>query len=127
MDISTILIIIIIGLAIGGYLLEQFLRIKLNVEKRGFFGYKHVNSLHVKIEIGLIIIYVISSCYYMFKFENAKMAYVMFVYLGISLTLRAWMEWKYDRKSKEYILSITGMVTCILMLSILVYFVPPAA
>jgi len=126
MDISTILIIII-GLAIGGYLLEQFLRIKLNVVKRGFFGYKHVNSLHVKIEIGLIIIYVISSCYYMFKFENAKMAYVMFVYLGISLTLRAWMEWKYDRKSKEYILSITGMVTCILMLSILVYFVPPAA
>ncbi|PFV67794.1 polysugar degrading enzyme [Bacillus sp. AFS059628] len=126
MDISTILIIII-GLAIGGYLLEQFLRIKLNVVKRGFFGYKHVNSLHVKIEIGLIIIYVISSCYYMFKFENAKMAYVMFVYLGISLTLRAWMEWKYDRKSKEYILSITGMVTCILMLSMLVYFVPPAA
>ena len=86
------------------------LRRKLNMEKRGFFGYKHVNSLHVKLEIGLIIIYVISSCYYMFKFENAKMAYVMFTYLGISWTLRAWMEWKYDRKSKEYILSITGMV-----------------
>lgn len=47
----------------------------------------------------------------MFKFENAKMAYVMFTYLGISWTLRAWMEWKYDRKSKEYILSITGMVS----------------
>ena len=29
------------------------------MEKRGFFGYKHVNSLHVKLEIGLIIIYVI--------------------------------------------------------------------
>ncbi|PHB58470.1 polysugar degrading enzyme [Bacillus wiedmannii] len=125
MGISTILIIII-GLDIGGYFLEQFLRIKLNMEKRGFFGYKHVNSLHVKIEIGLIIIYIIGSCYYMFKFENSKMAYVMFIYLGISSTLRAWMEWKYDRGSKEYILSITGMVAFILMLSILVYFVPPA-
>ncbi|MGE1126500.1 DUF4181 domain-containing protein [Bacillus wiedmannii] len=125
MGISTILIIII-GLAIGGYFLEQFLRIKLNMEKRGFFGYKHVNSLHVKIEIGLIIIYIIGSCYYMFKFENSKMAYVMFIYLGISSTLRAWMEWKYDRESKEYILSITGMLAFILMLSILVYFVPPA-
>ncbi|WP_214328966.1 DUF4181 domain-containing protein, partial [Bacillus paranthracis] len=51
MDISTILIIII-GLGIGGYFLEQFLRRKLNMEKRGFFGYKHVNSLHVKLEIG---------------------------------------------------------------------------
>ncbi|MED2793460.1 DUF4181 domain-containing protein [Bacillus wiedmannii] len=125
MGISTILIIII-GLAIGGYFLEQFLRIKLNMEKRGFFGYKHVNSLHVKIEIGLIIIYIIGSCYYMFKFEHSKMAYVMFIYLGISSTLRAWMEWKYNRESKEYILSITGMVAFILMLSILVYFVPPA-
>ena len=85
-----------------------------------------MNSLHVKLEIGLIIIYVISSCYYMFKFENAKMTYVMFTYLGISWTLRAWMEWKYDRKSKEYILSIMGMVSFILMLSILFYFVPPA-
>ncbi|WP_270344297.1 DUF4181 domain-containing protein, partial [Bacillus mobilis] len=73
------------------------------------------------------IIYVIGSCYYMFKFENAKMVYVMFTYLGISCTLRAWMEWKYDRESKEYILSITGMVAFILMISILVYFVPPAA
>lgn len=63
----------------------------------------------------------------MFKFENSKMVYVMFIYLGISSTLRAWMEWKYDRESKEYILSITGMVAFILMLSILVYFVPPAA
>ncbi|AYF06852.1 MULTISPECIES: DUF4181 domain-containing protein [Bacillus] len=126
MSTSTILIIII-GLAIGGYFLEQFLRRKLKVEKRGIFGCKHVNSLHVKLEIGLIIIYVIGSCYYMFEFENAKMAYVMFTYLGISWTLRAWMEWKYDRKSKEYILSITGMIAFILMLSILVYFVPPAA
>ncbi|PGZ55754.1 polysugar degrading enzyme [Bacillus cereus] len=125
MSTSTILIIII-GLAIGGYFLEQFLRRKLNMEQRGFFGYKYVNSLHVKLEIGLIIIYVIGSCYYMFKFENAKMAYVMFTYLGILWTLRAWMEWKYDRESKEYILSITGMFAFILMLSILFYFVPPA-
>ena len=99
---------------------------KIKYGEKRLFGYKHVNSLHVKLEIGLIIIYVISSCYYMFKFENAKMAYVMFTYLGISWTLRAWMEWKYDRKSKEYILSITGMVSFILMLSILFYFVPPA-
>ncbi|MDA2382199.1 DUF4181 domain-containing protein [Bacillus cereus] len=125
MGTSTILIIII-GLGIVGYFLEQLLRRKLNMEKRGLFGYKYVNGLHVKLEIGLIIIYVIGSCYYMFKFENSKMVYVMFTYLGISWTLRAWMEWKYDRESKEYILSITGMFAFILMLSILFYFVPPA-
>ncbi len=36
MGISTILLIII-GLGIGGYFIEQFLRRKLNIEKRGFF------------------------------------------------------------------------------------------
>ncbi|MDA1760712.1 DUF4181 domain-containing protein [Bacillus cereus] len=125
MGISTILIIII-GVCIVGYFLEQFLRRKLNMEKRGLFGYKYVNSLHVKLEIGLIIMYVIASCYYMFKFENSKMAYAIFTYLGITVILRAWMEWKYDRKSKEYILSIIGLVTYICMISMLFYFVPPA-
>jgi hypothetical protein len=109
-----------------GYFLEQFLRRKLNMEKRGLFGYRYVNSLHVKLEIGLIIMYVIASCYYMFKFENSKMAYAIFTYLGITVILRAWMEWKYDRKSKEYILSIIGLVTYICMISMLFYFVPPA-
>ncbi|MED0934732.1 DUF4181 domain-containing protein [Bacillus mobilis] len=125
MGISTILIIII-GVCIVGYFLEQFLRRKLNMEKRGLFGYRYVNSLHVKLEIGLIIMYVIASCYYMFKFENSKMAYAIFTYLGITVILRAWMEWKYDRKSKEYILSIIGLVTYICMISMLFYFVPPA-
>ncbi|WP_377865461.1 DUF4181 domain-containing protein [Bacillus sp. R86525] len=125
MGISTIFIIII-GACIGGYFLEQFLRKKLNMEKRGLFGYKHVNSLHVKLEIGLIIMYLI-ACYYMFKFENSKMAYAIFTYLGITWILRAWMEWKYDRESKEYILSIIGLVAYIFMISIIVYFVPPAA
>ncbi|MED1411006.1 MULTISPECIES: DUF4181 domain-containing protein [Bacillus] len=126
MGTSTILIIII-GVCIGGYFLEQFLRKKLNMKKRRLFGYKHVNSLHKKLEIGLIIIYIIASCYYMFKFENSKMAYAIFIYLGITWILRAWMEWKYDRESKEYLLSIMGLVAYIFMISILFYFVPPAA
>ncbi|MGE6363507.1 polysugar degrading enzyme [Bacillus cereus] len=126
MGTSTILIIII-GVCIGGYFLEQFLRKKLNMKKRRLFGYKHVNSLHIKLEIGLIIIYIIASCYYMFKFENSKMAYAIFIYLGITWILRAWMEWKYDRESKEYLLSIMGLVAYIFMISILFYFVPPAA
>ncbi|WP_212936999.1 DUF4181 domain-containing protein, partial [Bacillus hominis] len=41
--------------------------------------------------------------------------------------LRAWMEWKYDRESKEYILSIIALVAIVLMVSILFYFASPAA
>ena len=81
MGISTILLIIIIGLGIGGYFIEQFLRRKLNMEKRGFFGYKHVNSLHVKLEIGLFFIYFVSSIIYVNSNENANVGYALFIFL----------------------------------------------
>lgn len=79
MGISTILLIII-GLGIGGYFIEQFLRRKLNMEKRGFFGYKHVNSLHVKLEIGLFFIYFVSSIIYVNSNENANVGYALFIF-----------------------------------------------
>ncbi|PFN27894.1 DUF4181 domain-containing protein [Bacillus cereus] len=123
MGYSTILIIII-GLGIGGHFLEKFLRKKLNMEKGGFFGYKHVNSLHEKLEIILFIIYFISGLIYVNSFENANVGYALFIFLGTLWTLRAWMEWKYDRESKEYILSIIGLVAFIIMISFLLYFDP---
>ncbi|EAL12674.1 conserved hypothetical protein protein [Bacillus cereus G9241] len=43
---------------------------------------------------------------------------------GTLWTLRAWMEWKYDRESKEYILSIIGLLAFTVMISLLIYFDP---
>ncbi|EJR54939.1 hypothetical protein IIM_01879 [Bacillus cereus VD107] len=116
-----VFLIIIIGVCIAGYFLEKFLRKKLNMSKRGFWGYKHVNSLHIKMEIGLFIVYLIASIIYMYKFENANMGYALFTYLGITWILRAWMEWKYDRESKEYILSLMGVFAFVFMISMLFY------
>ncbi|HDX9639590.1 TPA: DUF4181 domain-containing protein [Bacillus mobilis] len=116
--------IIIIGIAIGGYFLEQFLRRKLNLEKRGFFGYKHVNSLHVKLEIVLFIIYFVSSMIYINSDENANIGYAFFIFFAMLWTLRAWMEWKFDRESKEYILSTIGLLAFVVMISLLLYFDP---
>lgn len=120
MGISAIFIIIIV-LGIGGYFLEQFLRKKLNMKKRGFFDYKYVNSLHRKLEIILFFIYFI-TCFTYVNSENV--GYVMFIFFGTLWTLRAWMEWKYDRKSREYILSIIGLFAFIIMISLLLYFQP---
>ncbi|MGE7881595.1 DUF4181 domain-containing protein [Bacillus sp. NPDC094077] len=118
--------IIIFVFCIAGYFIDQFLRKKMNVPKRVFWGYKHVNSLHVKLEKGLFIVYLIASFIYIFKYESANIGYAIFTYLGITWILRAWMEWKYDRESKEYIFSIIGLFSLIFMISMLVYFVPPA-
>ncbi|MED3126188.1 DUF4181 domain-containing protein [Bacillus wiedmannii] len=119
--------IIIIGIAIGGYFLEQFLRRKLNMEKRGFFGYKYVNSLHVKLEIVLFIIYFVSIIIYVNRDENANIGYAFFIFFATLWTLRAWMEWKFDRESKEYIFSTIGLLAFVVMISLLLYFDPISA
>ena len=119
--------IIIFVFCIVGYFLEQFLRRKLNMPKKVLWGYnKHVNSLHKKLEIGLIFVYLITSFIYIYKLETTNIAYVIFSYLGVSWILRAYMEWKYDRESKEYIISLFGLSSFILMISMMFYFVSPA-
>lgn len=75
--------------------------------KSRFWRYKHVNSLHVKLEIGLFIIYFVSIMIYVNSDENANIGYACFIFFATLWTLRAWMEWKFDRESKEYILSIS--------------------
>ncbi|EJQ71124.1 DUF4181 domain-containing protein [Bacillus mycoides] len=120
--------IIIFVFCIAGYFLDRFLRKKLNMPKSGFWGYnKYVNSLHKKLEIGLLFVYLIISFIYIFKFESTNIWFIIFTYLGVTWILRTWMEWKYDRESKEYIFSIIGLFAFIFMTSMLFYFVPPAA
>ncbi|MDH4421713.1 MULTISPECIES: DUF4181 domain-containing protein [Bacillus] len=127
MGTSTFWIISIV-FCIAVYFFDKFLRKKLNMPKIGFWGYKkHVNSLHKKLEIGLLFIYLITSFIFIFKFESINIAYVIFTYLGGTLILRAWMEWKYARESKDYIFSLIGVFTFVFMTSMLFYFVPPAA
>lgn len=127
MGISTFWIISII-FCIAVYFFDKFLRKKLNMPNRGFWGYKkHVNSLHKKLEIGLLFIYLITSFIFLVKFESVTIAYVIFTYLGGTLVLRAWMEWKFDRESKEYIFSMIGVFTFGFMTSMLFYFFPSAA
>ncbi|KMP36750.1 DUF4181 domain-containing protein [Bacillus albus] len=119
--------IVIFVFCIAGYFFDKYLRKKLNMPKSRFWGYKHVNSLHVKLEVGLFIIYLITSFIYIYKFENANIGYAIMTYLGVTWILRSWMEWKYDRESKEYIFSIIGLVSFMVMFLILFYLVPPTA
>lgn len=116
--------IIVISMIIGGYFLEKLLRRKLNTPKGNVWIYKHVNSLHVKLEIGLFIVYLILSFIYLFKAENANIGIVVLIYFGAISLLRVWMEWKYNRETKEYILSIIGFFAFVFMVSMLFYFDP---
>ncbi len=56
--------------------------------------YKHVNSLHVKLEIGLFIVYLIVSFIYLFKVENANIGIAVLTYFGAISLLRYGWRWK---------------------------------
>ncbi|MED0963755.1 DUF4181 domain-containing protein [Bacillus paramycoides] len=116
--------IIAIGLIIAGYFIEKFLRKKMNMPKGNSWIYKHVNNLHVKLEIGLFIVYLIVSFIYLFKAENANIGIAVLTYCGTTSLIRVWMEWKYNRETKEYILSIIGFFAFVFMVSMLFYFDP---
>ncbi|HFK1762872.1 hypothetical protein AT258_25510 [Bacillus wiedmannii] len=119
--------IVIFVFCIAGYFFDKYLRKKLDMPKSRFWGYKHVNSLHVKLEVGLFIIYLITSFIYIYKFENANIGYAIITYLGVTWILRSWMEWKFDRESKEYILSTIGLLAFVVMILLLLYFDPISA
>ncbi|MCU5376292.1 DUF4181 domain-containing protein [Bacillus cereus] len=119
--------ILIFAFCIAGYFFDKYLRKKLDMPKSRFLGYKHVNSLHVKLEIVLFIIYFVSIMIYVNSNENANIGYAFFIFFATLWTLRAWMEWKFDRESKEYILSIIGLFAFVVMISLLLYFDPISA
>ncbi|KAB2441219.1 DUF4181 domain-containing protein [Bacillus luti] len=92
------------------------------MKKKSSFLYKPVNSLHVKLKKGFFIIGFLAIFIYYGIVENANAGYVLCTLFGISQALRVWMEWKYDRESKEYIISITGLFTVFIAISVLIYF-----
>ncbi|MGQ7055506.1 DUF4181 domain-containing protein, partial [Bacillus cereus group sp. BceL245] len=56
--------------------------------------------------------------------ENANIGIAVLTYFGAISLLRVWMEWKYSRETKEYILSIIGFFAFVFMVSMLLYFDP---
>ncbi|MEY8348101.1 DUF4181 domain-containing protein [Bacillus cereus] len=72
-----------------------------------------------RLEVALFIIYFIGSFIYIYSVDNANIGYAIFTYFGVLNILRIWMEWKYDRESKEYVISflfILFYLICIFVL-----------
>lgn len=45
-----------------------------------------------------------------FMFENFNIGYFIFAFLIVLHSVRTWMEWKYNRESKEYTITAGGVV-----------------
>ncbi|WP_097150927.1 DUF4181 domain-containing protein [Ureibacillus acetophenoni] len=86
------------------------------------FSYNHVNDIHKKIDWAIRItsvIVIIASTYFRIYEEPLEFPwyfeiwFILIVFIVLSESVRAFMEWKYDTNPRTYILTLSEMVLLI--------------
>ncbi|WP_321141618.1 DUF4181 domain-containing protein [Bacillus gaemokensis] len=103
------------------FLLENLLRKKLHIPRKNSFIYKPVNDLHKWGEISIFTIYLITSFILIVKFDYINIGYLIFAFLVVLNVFRTVMEWKYDKESKEYVISFLGAICLTISFSVAIY------
>ncbi|MGE7762238.1 DUF4181 domain-containing protein [Peribacillus sp. NPDC097895] len=91
---------------------ERWLKKKFKIEKSKWSFYKGVNPFQRWTEMAMIIAFLISIW-----FVDNLIPWLIGYFL-ISSSFRAFMEWKYKREEKEYILTLYSMFIYLLVLVI---------
>jgi hypothetical protein len=97
-------------------LFEFILRKKLNI-KRPKGIYHRVNNLHRRLEMGFFIGLILSIIIVEIFFSGSSQ-YMLFIFFTILLGVRAFMEWKFARPTREYIITFWGFcLFCVFTIS----------
>lgn len=88
---------------------EQMVIDRFNIKKRNKWFYSPVNRVHLWGEIAIIIPMVA-----IFYFNRSIRLYFVPVFLTMLFGFRAFMEWKYDKASKTYILSLFTLIVVLM-------------
>ncbi|MBO1580751.1 DUF4181 domain-containing protein [Bacillus sp. XF8] len=107
------------------FLLENLLRKKLKITRKNGFIYRPVNRFHKWGERIIIIIYLVAGFVCIYTSEYIKGAYILFIFLGTQQLFRAYMEWKFDKESKEYVISLLGVFCLIITFNGMIYLFQP--
>ncbi|EFV75544.1 MULTISPECIES: DUF4181 domain-containing protein [Cytobacillus] len=124
---KLLLLITIVGVLI--YSFELGLRKWLKVEKKKFFSYNHINDKHKKVDwtirIGFLVTlltgYVINMKRYPMEFIwYLEPAVLLIVFIVLSETARAFMEWKFAENRKAYLVTIFHLAFVLFLLFIVI-------
>lgn len=92
--------------------IEKFLIKKFDIKKKKGL-YKHVNKVHIWLEIVLAIA-LITIAFFISEFKS----YYLPIFLIALYSFRAFIEWKFEKESKVYILSMLSASAFLLLLII---------
>ncbi|WP_117161503.1 DUF4181 domain-containing protein [Paraliobacillus sp. X-1268] len=97
--------------------LNIWLRKKLEVRKKDWFSYNHVNKLHKWLDwsLRLVMVFVLPISYFIpFTVETNEYAglpfIILMVYFILDGLLRTFMEWKYYPGRKDYIVTLINTI-----------------
>lgn len=90
------------------WILNRYIRKKLQIEKTPWAIYKPINDFQKWIERFLFILYFILLWFIDNTFE---LTIILFVLL---YSLRAFMEWKYEKEKKKYVLTLLAVFNILL-------------
>ena len=102
----NITLISLLTIIILGNFLEWLLRRKLGIK----YGYKTVNNFHKWGELVILSLYLIVAVILSAKEFKFWTFFNLFIFFFLTLfTFRIFMEWKYQKENKEYIISLFGL------------------
>lgn len=117
----SIKMFILVAFIVSVFLLEKFARKKWNIQKKTYAN-RYVNDLHKWIDAGIIIVYLIAALTCIFVLENFMVSfYIMIAFLVTQWSVRTWIEWKYDRESKEHMITIGGIASAFAVVLLMRY------
>ncbi|MCM3708007.1 MULTISPECIES: DUF4181 domain-containing protein [Cytobacillus] len=107
------------------YFFELGLRKWLKVEKKKFFSYNHINDKHKKVDwtirIGFVVTILSGGIFNMTRDPMEWLWFfepwfLLFVFIGVSESARAFMEWKYAENRRSYIVTLINLAFVLILL-----------
>jgi hypothetical protein len=97
------------------FFIDKTIRKRFDIPKQKGL-YKQVNAVHKWGEIILLIIYLLYIFLYIAFLNQPIQPQLIFVFLILLYIFRSFMEWKYEKASKRYILSISTVILIAIVL-----------
>ncbi len=104
-----------------GFAIEILLRKLLRTDRKALKRYGPINDFQKRGELFLLIIFLFILAVQVFLKGDLWFGSVL-IYFVVSTLFRGFIEWKYDRQSKEYIITLVFLIFTILFLVIIKYF-----
>ncbi|MGG0290609.1 DUF4181 domain-containing protein [Bacillus pacificus] len=103
------------------FVFERVARKKLNIAKQKGWGNQYVNETHKWGNRIIIFSYIVVIAISAFFPNRMLMGYVPLFFFITLYGFQSYMEWKYDKESREFLISLFS-VTALIITGLIIYF-----